>query len=140
MIPGLTNSESVDVLERLMQFAGQRHRIIVNNVANLSTPGYRPVDVSVARFQDQLARAIEARRSCHEPLALASSEQVEVSDHGMALRPEPIGGNILFHDSNDRNLETTMQDLVENFMVFRTAGELLRSRLDLLSTAISQRV
>ncbi len=63
MIDGLTNSGSIPTLERLMQFAGQRHRLIVNNIANLSTPGFRPVDVSPRVFQQQLAEAIDARRA-----------------------------------------------------------------------------
>ena len=38
MIDGLTSSEGIATLERLVQFAGQRHRLIVNNIANFDTP------------------------------------------------------------------------------------------------------
>ena len=41
---------------------------------------------------------------------------------------------------SDRDLEHTMLDLVENFLTFRLASELLRNRFDLLRTAISERV
>ena len=145
MIDGVTNTDAIGVLERLMQFAGARHRLIVNNVANLDTPGYRPLDVSVSAFQSQLAEAIDDRRAAHGsasggPLQLADSAQVELSRHGLTLHPEPIGDNLLFHDANDRDLERTMQDLVENFMTFRLAAELLRSRFDLVNTAIRERI
>ena len=33
-----------------------------------------------------------------------------------------------------------MQDLVENFLAFRLASELIRNRFDTLNTAISERV
>ena len=46
MIDGLNNADALPVLERVLQFAGQRHRLIVNNIANLNTPGFRPMDVS----------------------------------------------------------------------------------------------
>ena len=144
MINGLTNSEAIPVLERLMQFAGQRHRILSNNIANLSTPGFRPADVSVKDFQGQLAQAIDARNRPHHEsagdLPLRSTRQVEVLQTGLKLNPAPIGENILFHDQNDRDVERTMQGLVENFMAFRTAAQLLRSRFDLLNTAIRERM
>ena len=57
MIDGVTNTEGIASLERLVQFAGQRHRLIVNNIANFDTPGYRPTDVSVTDFQEQLGDA-----------------------------------------------------------------------------------
>ena len=59
MISSVTNSEALPVLERLVQFAGARHRLIVGNIANLDTPEYRPVDASVKGFQAALGRAID---------------------------------------------------------------------------------
>lgn len=128
-----------------MQFAGQRHRIIANNIANLSTPEFRPADVSVEEFQAELGRAIDARDAADnaEPasFSLQSTNEVIVKDdQSLTLRPSPTGENLMFHDQNDRNVERVMQDLVENFMAFRTAAQFLRSRLDLITTAIRERV
>jgi flagellar basal-body rod protein FlgB len=144
MIHDLTNSESIPILERVMQFTGQRQRIIANNVANLSTPGFRPVDVSVEDFQAQLADAVEDRRTNSNggtaELSIESTREVAFHEDGMTLRPSPTGDNLLFHDQNDRDVERIMQDLVENFMAFRTAAQFLRSRFDLISTAIRERI
>ncbi|MHC4106624.1 MAG: flagellar basal body rod protein FlgB [Planctomycetota bacterium] len=142
MIEGVTNADAVPVLERMIQFAGQRHRLIVNNIANLSTPGFRPQDVSVEGFQQQLGEAIDARRAASGAsggdLPLQDSQEVTVRRDGMVLHPRPVGDNILFHDGNDRNVERLMQDLAENFLAFRTTAELLRSRFDLINTAIRE--
>ena len=144
MIDGLTNSDAIPVLERLIQFAGQRHRIITNNIANLSTPGFRPADVSVKEFQDQLGEAIDVRRSKRTSgdgqLNLKSNAQIEIAADSMILHPEPQSQNILFHDENDRNVERIMQGLVENFTAYRTAAQFLRSRFELLNSAIRERV
>ncbi len=142
MIDDIANADTIPVLERLVQFAGQRHRLIVNNIANFDTPGYRPVDVSVESFRNQLGEAIDDRRGRRPDGKLnpIDSEQVEFLDDGMVLHADPIGENILFHDGNDRDLERTMQDLVENFMTFRTAAELLRSRMDIINSAIAERI
>ncbi len=142
MIDAVTNSDALPVLERLVQFAGGRHRLIVGNIANFDTPGYRPVDVSVAGFQEALGKAIDEGRRNPRPggrLEL-SDRQVTVQGDGMDLHPEPIGENILFHDGNDRDLERTMQDLVENFMTFRFASEMLRNQYARLNTAIRERI
>jgi flagellar basal-body rod protein FlgB len=144
MIDGVTNAGAIPVLERLVQFAGRRHRLIVHNVANLDTPEFRPADVSVENFQAQLGRAIDGRRAEHSnrggPLDLASTRQVTVSEGGLDLNPAPLGENILFHDGNDRNPERIMQSLVENFITFRAAADLLTSRFNLINTAISERL
>lgn len=144
LIDGVTNADAVPVLERLIQFSGARHRVIVNNIANMSTPGYQTQDVSVDAFQAQLADALEAKRSgkskSETGLELKDSDEVTFSKSGLVLNPKQSGENILFHDGNDRDLERTMQDLVENFTVFRTAAQLLRNRYELINTAIRERV
>ena len=143
MIDAVTGSDAIPVLERLAQFAGQRHRLIADTIANLDTPGYRPADVSIEAFREQLGDAIDARRAARGGrgrLEPSDSEQVEFTPTGLVLHPEPIGRNVLFHDGNDRDLDRTMQGLVENFLTFRVAVDLLRSRFALLNSAISERV
>lgn len=144
MIDGLNNADVLPLLERIMQFAGQRHRLIVNNIANLNTPGYRPMDVSVEAFQKQLGVAVDARRENHGPfggaLELEESNQVSFTSNSLTLHPEASANSILFHDGSEKNIERTMQDLVENFSTFRLAADLLRNRVQLLETAIRGRV
>lgn len=144
MIDGVTNGDAIPVLERVFQFAGERHRMIANNIANLDTPDFRPLDVSVEDFQEELGRAVDERRARYGnsggALDVESSRQVELTADRMILHPEPIGDNILFHDRNDRDPERLMQSLVENFMTFRAAADLLRSRFDLINAAIRERL
>ena len=143
-ISDLTNADSIPTLEASAQFAAQRQRLIAHNVANLSTPNFRELDVSVDAFRSQLSDAVGRRRArfggLRGDLPLRDSREVETTARGgIRLNPTEAGGNILFHDRNDRDLERMMQDLVENVGAFRVASELLRSRMDLLRTAISER-
>ena len=144
MISGVTNGGAIPVLERMVQFAGQRQRLLANNIANLSTPDFRPVDVSVADFQENLSEAIDERRLQTGPrrneLPLKGTRQVEVHENSLTLKAQPAGDNILFHDGNDRDLDRTMQDLVENFMAFRTAAQFMRKQFESIRTAISGRI
>jgi flagellar basal-body rod protein FlgB len=144
MIDGVTNSDAIPALERLLQFAGKRHRLITNNIANLSTPDFRPTDLSVDRFQETLGAAIDERRAergnAGGDFGHATTRPSTLGALDDAFQPRSNGDNVLFHDGNDRNLESIMQDLVENYSVFRTAAELTRSRFELINTAIRERI
>ncbi len=144
-IDGLLNADSMPTLEKVSQFAARRQDIIAHNVTNISTPNFRPSDVSVEDFQQSLREAIAQRRARHDgvrgDLNLRSSREVQVGANGnLALRPTTFGDNVLFHDRNNRDLERLMQDLVENLTEFRVAGDLLKSRMQLLRSAIAGRV
>ena len=135
---------SMPVLERMVQFTGARQQLIAHNIANLDTPYYKPVDLDPAQFQSQLRDALERRsrraNPMRRPIELRGDDQVRVREGRLDFRPQRQNENILFHDQNNRDMERTMQDLVENTLTHRTSIELLKSEFDLLKTAIRERV
>lgn len=145
VISDVTTAGSIPVLERVMQFAAQRQRFIANNIANISTPDYRPMDADPAAFQRALREAVERRRSStggtHGTLVLRDGRDLSTrADGTLEVRATAFSPNILFHDRNNRDLERTLQALVENTTTFRVAADLMRSRFELLRSAISERV
>ncbi len=142
MITGVTDIGSIPALERTLQFTGARHRLILHNIANFDTPSYQPQDVDPRQFQAALSAAVEARRAEGRrtgPLQLKDSRQIQFGER-LGLSPRTSSGNILFHDRNNRDLERTMQGLAENAMAFRAAADMYRSRMNLVKTAISERI
>jgi flagellar basal-body rod protein FlgB len=144
MIDQVTNADALPVLERLMQFAGARHRLIADAIANFDTPGHQAADLSTTSFRAALGDAIDQRRRRHGavggPLEPGETAELRFEPDRLEVSPAAAGRNILFHDHNDRDLDRTMQALVENFMTFRLAAQLLRSRFDIINTAIRERV
>ena len=144
MISGMFDSGSMPVLERMVQFTEARQDLIAHNIANISTPYYKPVDLDPAQFQAQLRDALDRRsrlpNSHRQPLELRGDQQVRDHDGTLTFRPAESNENILYHDQNNRDLERTMQDLVENTLAHRASIELLKSEFDLLRTAIRERV
>lgn len=144
MIKGMFTYGSMPVLERMVEFTGARQELIAHNVANLSTPYFKPADLDPVKFQSQLRDAMDRRsrkpNAMKRNLELANTDQVRVSKGQMQYRPQASNENILFHDQNNRDVERTMQDLVENALAHRTSVELLKSQFDLLRTAIRERV
>jgi flagellar basal-body rod protein FlgB len=144
-ITDLATADALPVLEKSLRFAGARQRIISHNIANLSTPEFQPTEAPVAPFRAALAEAVEARREKWDgvrgEMRLKSSRGIrEDGRGGFEIDPQPLERNILFHDRNNRSLEHQMQDLVENAGAYRVAADLLRSRMDVLRSAISESV
>jgi flagellar basal-body rod protein FlgB len=146
MIDELSTAGAIPVLEMTLRFAGARQRIIAHNIANLDTPGFRPADASPQAFQKTLREAVDERnaRTGGEQGELHWRDTKEIrhagADGRIELVPQTPSSNILFHDRNNRDLERTMQDLAENVGVYRISADLLRSRYEVLKSAIAERV
>lgn len=145
LLADLSNSGALPALKAAVRFASARTPLLASNIANASTPDFRPSDVSPSDFQAALSDAVDRRRKRYGAdrgeLRLRSTKTIEARPDGqIALRPRPQGRNVLFHDRNDRDLERMMQDIVENSAAHRVAIDLLKSRYDLLRSAIAERV
>lgn len=144
MIDGMFNCGSMPVTERLVQFTAARHQLILNNIANISTPNYRPQELSVDSFQQALGKAIDARRAkvagSNQPLEMPDTRELEFTPSGIEVKPQNAAAGILFHDRNDRSVETEMKNLAENTMTHNMALSFLKSKYQLLETAIRERV
>lgn len=145
VIRDLVHADALPSLAASIRFAARRQPVIAHNIANISTPDFRPIDVSPQRFQESLAKAVDDRRQrfggVRGELDLESTKEIRVDSRGrLDLRPTAIGDNVLFHDRNDRDLERLLQSQTENLAAFRISAQLFRSRMDLLNSAISERV
>ncbi len=144
MIDGLFNSGSMPVLERLVQFTEARHRVLVHDIANLSTPYFKPRDLSPESFQASLRDAIDRRRDGDNPqgspLEMLDTEDMTFSRDGIKATARHTNEGILFHDENNRDLERIMQHLAENTMAHRMGIQLIRSEVSMLESAIRERV
>lgn len=144
MIQGMFDYGALPSLERLVQFTGQRHRVLTDNIANLSTPYYKPRDLDPKQFQQELARAIDDRRDnvnpVSGPLDLRDTRQLKFQSDSIQVKAQQINENILFHDQNNRDVDRLMQRLAENTLAHKTGIDLVRNEFGLLRTAISGRL
>lgn len=143
-VTDLVNSGAIPTLEMSIRFAGERQRLIAGNIANISTPNFQPQDVSPAAFQRTLREALERRDESGNSDAQLPWEEsdglVRDGRGNLALEPRTNQDDVLFHDRTSRNIERLMQDQAENLLAFRTATELMRSRMQFMREAISERV
>jgi len=144
MISGIFNSGALPVLERMVQFTSQRQKLLAHDVANLSTPYFKPEDVDPKGFQAALGEAIDRRRATVHPntgpLKLEDTRALRFREGGMEMRPRAMNEGVLFHDQNNHDLERLMQDVAENAMAHNMAVELMRSEYSVIQSAIRERV
>jgi flagellar basal-body rod protein FlgB len=105
------------LLERYLNLASERHQLIVNNMANIDTPGYRTRDID---FRQELQRAIAGDGLSASPVLRQVS--------GLVERP----------DGNNVSLERESMLLSEAQIQFRIGVQLLRREFSRLLTAINE--
>jgi flagellar basal-body rod protein FlgB len=129
LIEGLMNRGNGALLEQVVNFAAQRHKLLLENIANVDTPGYRQKDLSVARFSSMLREHVDERRRHGVASFDDMSSEVE----------NPVRG-ILFHDRNNRSMEQLSTDLAKNAMMHNLAIELLRKQFQQMDMALKEKV
>ena len=136
----IDNNSSIAMLERVVNFTEQRHDLLLADIANTSTPDYVQQDVSVADFQKSLRKAVESRTTSQSPTP-ESTSTVEFDPHSSALRlhPKDVVASTPFHDRGIRSMESLMSNLADNAQVHNMATQLLKSRYDLITKAISMK-
>lgn len=107
------------VLSKLMQFSHERQRIISNNMANASTPGYIRRDID---FEKHLARAIESDN-------INDLENVK-GQVFLDFTDEPrVDGN---------NVQATreMNEMMQNGLLYNLLAKSFSTRVEILRTAM----
>ncbi len=130
-IERLMNQTSGPLLERYLQFAETRKRLLDENVANISTPGYRYKDLSESKFISHLRERAAER---------ASSAPGSVGFDDIDSDLENPSAGILFHDQNNRSIEKLMSDISKNGMQYTMAIELLKKQYSQMEMALRERV
>ena len=130
-IERLLNQGNAPLLEQVVKFTANRHRLIAENVVNASTPGYRQKDLSVDRFQAMLRDRVAVRKVSAPGTVSFDDIESEVE--------HPTRG-ILFHDGNNRSMEQLVTDQAKNAMMHNLAIELLKKQYGSLKNALMERI
>ena len=129
----LLNQGNAPLLTQLLKFTAARHRLISENVVNISTPNYRQKDLSLESFQEALRTRVDQRQGAAPGAVgfdgIAAGQEVEEPDR-----------YVLFHDGANRSAEQLMADQAKNAMMHNMVIELLRKQFSALDLALKERV
>lgn len=130
-IDRLLNQGNMPLIQQAVRFASARHKLLLENVANVDTPGYLQKDLSVSRFNSALAERLNARR-------MDAPGVTEFDD--IIPEIEETTPNILFHDRSNRSIEQLMSQGAKNAMYHNMMIELLRKQVGGIESALKERV
>ena len=105
------------LLERFLDVTASRHKLIVANVANIDTPGYRTKDLD---FRGELQRAVSE----------TNPEMTTVARNVRGLLERPDGNNV--------SLDRESLLLAETQMQYGLATQLVRHEFQKLLSAIHE--
>jgi flagellar basal-body rod protein FlgB len=125
----LLNQGNEPVLEKWLEFTDARQRLLGEDVANSSTPGFVQKDLSLDQFQLLLAKKVKEQGT-------AAPGSVQFEDISMDIQHPRKG--ILFHDGNNRSMEQLMSDQAKNALMHSLAVELLRDQYSMMETALKE--
>ncbi|WP_425618295.1 flagellar basal body rod protein FlgB [Anatilimnocola sp. NA78] len=140
MLPNLLASTNIPVLQQVLNFAQARHGVLAGNIANINTPGYRTRDLNVEVFEQRLKRAIDqSNNAINNPQPF--SEGISLRDPEDPIRKVSESmTNLLYHDSTNIDLEQQVTEINKNQIMHSLALQVMTNQMQLLQTAISERV
>lgn len=107
--------QQFQALTRAIEFAAESHRVTGQNLANISTPGYRAKEIPFEALLENLDK----------PKSTGNFEVQESA--GLATRA----------DGNNVDLDRELSALKKNAMAFQTLAQLLASQMGILKQAIN---
>ena len=106
---------SMNILEKVLDIAAFRQRLLTSNIANADTPGYKAKDIS---FRKELDKAVDGDRSGYEVY-------------------EPVT-TMPNRDGNTVNLDLEMAKVAENTLIYNAAAELMSMKIRMTKDAIKE--
>ena len=127
---------TMQLLNRTLDLRQARHRVIISNIANEETPGYRATDFN---FQDSLQAAQRGRG----PVTLAVTQGHHIGPRGGSMQQVmgtlgsvPAGDLPL--DANSVNIELEMAKMSNNAGQYNAAATIMAIRFRHLMGAIRE--
>jgi len=114
----ITDDACISVLTRFLDLTMRRSELVMSNMANIDTPGFKTKDVN---FRQELEKASGELESASLPPA---ARQVR----GLIERP----------DGNNVSLERESLLLAQSQLAFNAGVQLLRDRFKMISAAIHE--
>ncbi len=126
---------TISLLGSTLDLRAARQKLLASNIANEETPGYRAVDIN---FEDELRRregsavpgaTLVSTNPLHMPGVNLTAGQPRILD-----RATDIEG----YDGNSVGIESEMVKLSENSLMYDVSSKMLKSKFNILMTAIKE--
>lgn len=127
--------QTLTTAARALNLRARRHELIISNLANADTPGYKAFDLEMDE-----AIAAQAGKGPKAPLAQTHPAHIPVgaprNDH---LRPYLVRSDDptnMRGDGNTVNMEREMANLAENQLMYKVSAQIVSKKFQSLKSVI----
>lgn len=128
--------------KKMLAFTEERHRVLLNNIANIETPYYREQDLPTGEFQSMLKGALEDQQKYHpREFGMTGTWHIEVDALGkMRIEEQKTQESThMRRIENNVSLERNMSELAKNNILHNVFNSLLVKQYKSLEIAIQGR-
>ena len=105
--------QSVKLLEKMLDVAAYRQKVLASNIANADTPGYKAKDISFQKELDKIVKGEHAGYEIYEPVTTMPNK-----------------------DGNTVNLDVEMAKVAENTLIYNAAAQLMSMKMRMVKDVI----
>lgn len=115
-------SKTMNQLSGMLDYRSKRHKVIISNVANIDTEGFKPSDIS---FKQALGKA--------------NSIQMATTDPGHIGRKGSGAGPVEVITSEEKvKIDTEMANLAENQLMYNFTVDMLSRKFKGIKTVLTE--
>jgi flagellar basal-body rod protein FlgB len=118
--------KTINLLSGMLDYRAARHKVIVSNVSNIDTPGYKPMELVFKKTLEEAA----ATGSRLELVRTNSRHFNAAEGKGRNFQAELSGEKV--------EIDTAMADLAENNLMYNLTVELLSRKFTGLNTVLKE--
>ena len=133
MPDNLTFAKTFNTLEQAINLTQKRHSLIAGNISNLDTPGFKAKDID---FKAALAKAMESSEGSNP--VKTDSNHFDIGLNPGDSTTEPFEEEAEFDGINWVNIDTEMNKLAENKLMYRASVEALMRKMTLLKEVLKE--
>lgn len=125
-------------MERFMDLAVRRQKLIASNLTNVDTPGYKTVDID---FDQELQTHIAGGAGQGISMAVTDDRHLASSSgaqSGVLAQAREVEGLTLRNDLNNVNIDREMSELSTNAMKFSAVSQMIAGKFRTLKAAITE--
>ncbi len=128
-LSSIVTDNITEVLVKVIEFAGRRHKILTRNILDANTADFLPMDLDVAEFSDVMMTGI-AEHIRSKRLLLCDSENIKFGVGGDFVSIEIVDQEAkhLLEGNMAGYLELQIEKLTENLLNKKVAVQLLEQK------------
>lgn len=122
-----------NILEKALDAASLRHRLLADNLANVDTPNFKRRDIS---FQEILKKAMQ--NSLQLTLVTTHKRHLNNLEDNLKFKIIQEGNTVFRNDGNNVDIDAETVEMIKNSLFYNTCAQLLGSKFASLRYVIEE--